>query len=115
MSILRLLNQTLVYWAPGSEDRYANTSWEDPVEISGRWEEKAELFLDETGEKTLSRAVAYLDGSTSIVMDGRLMLGTLLSLSSSPDPATDGGLRISSIGDAPSINAQTSLKKVMLV
>lgn len=115
MNIARLLNQALVYWPPGTVDRYGNTDWADGSALSCRWQDSGEVFLNENGEKELSASVVFLNGVESVELDGRMYLGPLSDLGSIlDDPTTVASLRIVSIDDIPSVDAAQSLKTVYL-
>lgn len=69
MSIItRMRKQTCVYWALASSDSagedfddYGQPQWSEPVEISCRWEDVSEEFVDAKGDKQASRSIVYVD------------------------------------------------------
>lgn len=77
------LTQTATYWAPGDDDAYGQRTPGSPVSADCRWEERAELFIDERGAERRSAAVAYVDQDMEV--GGWLALGDLTATS---DPRT---------------------------
>lgn len=69
MSIItRMRKQTCVYWALASSDSagedfddYGQPQWSEPTEISCRWEDVSEEFIDAKGDKQASRSIVYVD------------------------------------------------------
>ena len=88
MSIAQLLarncKQTIVYWASPTPDGYGGSTYSDPVEIMGRWEDKQELIKTNNGEEQLSQARVWL--LQDVDEGGYLYLGTLDDLDSDPQP-----------------------------
>lgn len=115
--IAGLLNQDIVIWRPGALDAGGNTAWVTAADLTGRWQEKGELFLDANGERQLSKAVAYFDGGTDIPIDSRLFLGEAADLDSNQlsDPSTvTAAARVVQVDDSPGVDAVDSLIKVFL-
>ena len=81
--VTKNLKSTVTYWTPGVRDMFGATTFSKST-IKGRWEERAEQFLDRTGQGVISRAVVYVD--TDITLDGFLLEGT----STAADPTTLG-------------------------
>jgi len=85
MSIItRMLKQTAVYWALNITtpyDNYGQPQYEDPIEMSVRWEAKTVEFLGPEGNTLLSNAVVYV--GQDVVLGGVLMLGELTDINSS--------------------------------
>lgn len=80
-----------VYWGNPAPDGYGGFSWDTPVELSVRWEEKARQFLSSDGELSVSRAIVYL--GQDVARDGVLYQGRLADLSAAQkaDPRTVTG------------------------
>ena len=87
MSIENLLNrrctQTAVYWGSPLADAYGGMSFDSPVEIPCRWEDKIQILGTITGNQIIgyqetSRAIVYL--TQDVDQDGYLYLGTLQDL-----------------------------------
>jgi hypothetical protein len=69
------LNQPVTYWAPsGSDGRYGKTGLNAPVTLKGHWEDRAEEFVDVSGNTSISKSVIYIDGTVQI--QGYLFQGT---------------------------------------
>ena len=115
MNFATKLNQTAVYWAVGAVDDYGNTAYAAGTEITVRWEDIGELFLDAQGESVMSNAIVY--GTDTVALDGYLYLGTLASLSApeQADPTiVNGAYRIRQSKLSPSVDASQSLRKTWL-
>ena len=80
--------QTAVYWGNPTSDGYGGTTYDDPVEISCRWEEKITLIQNIQGEEVVSKAEILL--TQDVAANGLLFLGTLTDLDSGEeeDPMT---------------------------
>lgn len=79
MSIItRMRKQTAVYWALSSIDEFGKNIYISPVEISVRWEDVSEQFLDADGNTVMSNARAYTD--RDIILGSILMLGLLTDI-----------------------------------
>lgn len=73
----RVRKQKAVWWARSTKDRFGKYSFAEPVEVSCRWDDTAQEFLDYQGELQASRALVYPD--RVMVPGDRLMLGELES------------------------------------
>lgn len=74
------LKQTVVYWANPVPDGYGGFTFDTPVELSGRWEYRNDLFIDGKGREVRSSAVVYV--SEDVAVGGWLFLGELIDLTS---------------------------------
>lgn len=83
MNLSRKLNQTAVYWGNPVNDGQGGRTFDNPMEVSVRWEQKQELFTDANGQEVRSMAVVYL--AQDVVLDGFLYLGTLNDISSAEE------------------------------
>ena len=70
--------QTAVYWGNPRNDGYNHFTFDEPVEISCRWEDKEQVLTENDGTKYLSRAIVFL--TQDVDVEGRLWLGTLAQL-----------------------------------
>ncbi len=69
------LRESITYWAPSGVDNFGDPSFAAPVTtIKAKWEDRTELFIDETGREQRSRSVVYVD--TDLVIGGYLFRGT---------------------------------------
>ena len=90
MSIItRMLKQTAVYWAPSGVDEFGKPTWEEPEEISCRWEDVVEEYIDYKGDKQISAAKVFVGEDVEAM--GVLMLGELTDLESGGDPKDNSG------------------------
>jgi hypothetical protein len=96
MSITTFLQATCtqdcVYWGNPHEDGYGGITYDDPIELKCRWEDKIQVLGAITGNQVLgyqetSRATVYV--LQDVDQDGRLYLGTLDSLDNYLD-SSDG-------------------------
>ena len=84
--INRTCTQTVVYWGNPKDDGVGGKSFDDPVEINCRWEEKKQLIDrvgERTGEQIVSKAVVTVLQDVDEL--GYLFLGSLTDLSSSEE------------------------------
>lgn len=105
----RTLRQDVTYWAPGAPDQTGGVSYAAPVNIKGRWEERAELFIDANGNEVRSSAVVYL--AVDVVLEGYLLLG--ISTATTP-VGVPGSFAIRSFRKIPDIRARNFERKAML-
>jgi hypothetical protein len=98
------LNQTAVYWARNGFNSEGAPSFDDPVEVDCRWEDRAERFLSPSGEELISSAVVMV--SRDMDAGDYLFLGDLDDLDSSQDALTqDGAWPVRAFGKIPGIKA----------
>ena len=76
--IQRVCVQTAVYWGNPVNDGYGGHTYDDPVEIPCRWEEKSEVKSDDKGNELISHATVLV--TQDLDLDGYLCLGTFSSL-----------------------------------
>ena len=75
--------QKAVYWARTSPNEFGQLGYAAPVEISCRWDDATEEFIDSKGTKQQSRAVVYVDRD---MQEGdKLKLARLTDLQTSND------------------------------
>ena len=109
------LKQAAVYWGNPSSDGYGGRTFDVPAEISVRWQDRQELFVDTQGREQTSRAVVYV--ATDLIIGGYLHLGELADLSSAEegDPLTVAtAYEIRSISKTPDIGADRFARKIWL-
>lgn len=107
-----LLRQTAVYWGSPSPDGYGGMTFAAPIEITVRWEERADRFTDRLGAEHVSRARVYVD--RALDLGGYLCLSTLAELDSLDPFELLGAYEIRGAGSIPSVDATTSLRSVWL-
>lgn len=108
-------NQTAVYWAPGSPDAYGNFTFDEPVEVECRWEDKPELFKDSNGNEQRSSSIVYPD--QVVAVGGYLYLGDLDSLSDpeKADPKlVSGAKEIGASSDVSNLKVTKHIYKAWL-
>ena len=109
------LNQVAVYWGNPVNDGQGGRTFDNPVEIAVRWEQKQELFIDGNGQEVRSMAVVYL--AQSVVLDGFLYLGVLNDISSAEeaDPMTiSNAFAIRGYQSIPNVRATKFLRRAWL-
>lgn len=67
------LRETITYWAPNGVDNFGDPSFASPISLQAKWEDRTELFIDESGREQRSRSVVYVD--TDVLIGGYLTRG----------------------------------------
>jgi len=106
--IKRMRKQKAVYWARGSPDVFAQFSFLPPVEVSCRWEDTEQEFLNPQGETQVSRSVVYVDRLMSL--GDRLKQGELDS-----DVSLDDAVEIKRFDRLPNLRASEFLMVAYLL
>lgn len=70
--------QDVTYWEPLAQDGWGSKTFETPIILKCRWENRAERFIDALGEEVVSRAVVWLPQNVEI--KGYLFLGSETSV-----------------------------------
>lgn len=106
--------QYCCYWAPtGRFDSNGQAKYRPPVELKCRWEDVAEVFLDEKGANQVSNAKVYVDRDVKI--QGILWLGRMSDLISQMDPTKNPGYyQIRKAGKLPTLRANDFLRETYL-
>jgi hypothetical protein len=84
MSVTRNLKQDVTIWASAPGD-YGSETYGAPSVVKGRWEERAENFIDPHGQQQVSRAVVFL--AADVGPGDYIYLGTSVSA----DPTLEAG------------------------
>ncbi len=106
----QLLQQTVTYWAPSGPSATGGATFASPSAISGRWEDRNILFIDETGKETRSQSVVYL--ASDVKLGGYLALG---DQTGTADPhAIDDAHEIKSWQKIPNKSATQFLRRAVL-
>lgn len=113
MNLSKFLNQTAVYWAATGNDGWGGKIYASPVEVAVRWTDKQEKFISGNAEEEVSRTVILAE--TDFVVDGRLLLASLIDLGSAPDPNEENALVIKAVAKIPDKTANQFLRKAWLV
>jgi hypothetical protein len=74
----RTYTQTAVYWGNPKEDGFGGKTFDAPIEIKCRWEERQQVLTDAKGNIEGSRASVYI--LQDLDQQGFLYLGTLVGL-----------------------------------
>ena len=108
-------NQTGVYWAFSSAGGYGGHTYVAADEISLRWQDKQQLFIDQNGEQKLSSAIVWLNQDVTI--GGYLYLGAESTLDSSHDnpEIISGAKRIEAFSKIPNVAGTEYTRKVWLI
>lgn len=57
----------LTFWLLTGQDGYGGSTFNSPLKIKGRWEDRQEQFYLPNGDITLSKAVIYIPARKNIV------------------------------------------------
>lgn len=77
--IRKISVQTAVYWGSPADDGYGGFTFDSPVEIPVRWDEKHELITASNGEQIVTKAEIFVNQDVDV--NGYLFLGNLTALS----------------------------------
>ena len=110
----RNLNQTAVYWGAPTNDGYGNFVWNEPIEISCRWEDSMRIVVAVTGEEKVSAAEVQV--AQDLDENGMLLMGTLVALDSDQldDPVAAGASLILRFDKIPTLDAIHFYRKAYL-
>lgn len=108
MSVIKKMRkQTAVYWARTTSDHYGRFSYQPPVEVKCRWDDTIQEFVNATGEKQASRAVAYVD--TIMVPGDRIKRGVLETDTPLDPLSIDDAFEIRRFDQIPNFRATETL------
>ena len=118
--IARMRKQTAVYWPLASSDSggddfddYGQPVVTDPIEISCRWEDVAEEFIDAKGTRQVSKSTVYVDQDVDV--GGILMLGTEDDITDSTNiKENEGAWEIRRFDKLPNLRATEFLRTAWL-
>lgn len=77
-----LVKSLITYWSPSGNNKYGQRTFNSPVEVKAHWEDRALVFIDQSGAEARSQAIVYLD--TDVVNFGWLFNG----ISTDGDPTS---------------------------
>ncbi len=109
------LKQTAVYWGSPVSDGQGGRTFDNPVELAVRWEERHDLFVDPQGQEKQSSAIVYI--GQDVVVGAYLFLGDLDDLSSAEedDPMNvDGAYEIRQFDKTSDLKATSFLRRAWL-
>src|SRR6266513_567931 len=104
--ITKMRKQKAILLRRLAPDKYGKFAFDIPVEISCRWEDVIQEFLDHVGEKRISQSVVYVDRVVKI--GDRLMRGELTS-SVPNDPLLTESFEVKQFNQLPNLKATESL------
>lgn len=115
--ITRNLRQKAMYWAPNGENEFGNTTYAEPVEISVRWTDIAELTVTKDGRTVTSKSKVMVD--QDVEEGGLLWLGTEEDWEDTTTPEVpptveEGGNEIVLLKKIPNRKATEFLRIAML-
>ena len=90
MSVIRKMRrQAAVYWAPLGLDAYGRPGLALPVQLSCRWDDVMEEYLDKDGNTQISNAIVYPE--IAPLLGGVLWKGLLSQLTDTVNPFNNLG------------------------
>ena len=108
--------QTAVYWGNPVNDGFSNFTFDAPIEVQCRWQDKVQILGQQDETQTISRAIVMV--TQDMDEDGMLYLGTLASLTTAQkaDPKTiDKAYVIKRFEKSPAVGSNSVfLRKVHL-
>lgn len=114
MGIVRNLRQDVTLWPIEGTDGFGGFMFGEPVLRKGRWEDKAELFINQDAEEVLSKSIVYM--MDDVESGDYLALGDFASEEVLVlDPGTlSGAFRIRNFSKVTDLSALQSLVKAWL-
>lgn len=113
MNLSRKFIHSITVWSNPVSNGYGKYTFDAPVLLDGRWEDRAELFINaQTGREEVSRSVAFFDGSNSVGVGDMIALGDHTATASPYNVSTARTVR--SIGNVPSIRGDQALLKAIV-
>ena len=108
------LAQTAILWINPTPDGYGGVTFNDGIDIKVRWEDKNELFVDQQGKTSTSRAQVFVD--RDIAIGSYLMLGSVNDLASGTDEPflNQTAYEVRSFDKVPDIRATKFTRSVWL-
>lgn len=105
--ISRICTQTVVYWANPVNDGEGGYTFDEAVEIMGRWEQTSEIVRGQNGKEEMTMARVFV--TQDVDEDGYMYLGEIDDLDSNHDDPQeiDGALRIVSFSKVPVMGSTT--------
>lgn len=105
----RQMNTQATYWPPATADAEGKVTVSTGSLVSVRWQDKAEIFVDESGTEHTSAAVVYV--AQEVARNGWLALGD----QTAQDPKTlESARHIKAVQQSPHLTRDETLVKAML-
>lgn len=73
VNICKNLHQIATYWAPLAENAYGKKTFDAPVFIACRWEDRIDLVMNKLGQEFTSKSRVFF--SSALDINGYLFLG----------------------------------------
>jgi len=119
MSLLvRMRKQRAIYWSQLSVDAFGARTYEAPIEVVVRWDDKSSQYVNKDNEQVASRATVYV--GQDMKAGDMLLLGILEADSSDlldssivptpDDPKEAGAWEIQSFAKIPNLRASEFLR-----
>jgi hypothetical protein len=103
------MTQTITYWAPLSANEFNEITFDAPVTMLCRWQDKAVLFRDSQGQEVTSAAVIY--PAQPLALKGYIKKGD----NAEANPlGLAGAFEIRQSGDSPNLRGTITLNKVFV-
>ena len=110
MGVSRHMHDDVTHWPVDGSDGFGGFTFGEAVKFKGRWEDKAELFIDLNGEQETSRAVVYTP--IAVPVGDYLALGDKTATS---DPTTiDGPFRVRAYQRSTNLSGLRSIMRSIL-
>lgn len=107
--ISRIRRQTAVLWAHGPEgtDEHGHVRFQDPVQITCRWETETKEIIGRAGDTIVAKMVVYVD---RLLTEGDvLMLGTLASITATNPKENPGAWEVIGVTAIPNLRNRETL------
>jgi hypothetical protein len=114
-AIARAARQKAVYWGNPQNDGTGGKTFDAPVELDVRWEQRQDLFTDAAGLEIRSRAVVY--SLQDLTLDAVLYLGELddLTAEEQVDPQiVADAFPVRAVEKVPGLRARSYTRRVWL-
>lgn len=108
----RAMKQTAIWWDASTPGEFGKPTYAVPVEVSCRWEDIAEEFINPNGDVEISRSKLFVDRDMKV--KDKLKLGDLDStINNDPDDNEDVW-EIRGWGKVPDLKGRKFLREVIL-
>ncbi len=109
MSVIKKMRkQKAVWWARNATaDRYGSYTFAAPIEISCRWDDVGEEYVNPKGETVVSRSVVYPD---RVLRTGDMLRAGVIESDEPADPtAVDTAFEVQRFDTTPNFRATENL------
>lgn len=112
--VSRFCVQTAVYWGNPTKDGYGGYTYDEPVEISCRWEQEVDVYTPRQGVQYFSNAKVMV--TQDLDVEGYLYLGSLSDLDPNDerDPEKiNGAYKIAIISKIPMVKKTDDFVRII--